>query len=231
MEIHEIRDGDVLVLAPDGSITDSEETSALEAKLGTALKSGGRLLVFDCTTAKNLTSSALRVLLLASRKLDRTEGRLVLCGMNGRLAKAIAISGFDKDVTVVATRDEALLRVREPSLPRPARKERKERVRPEPVPDPSTPPEPVAPEPVVPIVLVVPEVAVVPEVPAIPIEPAPSAAAIAAANAVNKMVDVLLDKLGGRVTRSADARPGGTAPANLDALATGLLAALRAGRP
>src|ERR1043165_8822934 len=99
MEIHEIRDGDVLVLAPDGGVTDSEETSALETKLGTALKAGGRLLVFDCTSAAQLTSSALRVLLLHSRKLDRTDGRLVLCGMNARLAKAFSISGFDKDVT------------------------------------------------------------------------------------------------------------------------------------
>src|SRR5215831_16233039 len=126
MEIHEITDGDVLVLAPDASITDSEETSALEAKLGTALKAGRRLLVFDCSAAGQLTSSALRVLLLTSRKLDRTEGRLVLCGMNARLTKAFSVSGFDKDVTVVATREGALLRVREPVVPRAPRQPRKE---------------------------------------------------------------------------------------------------------
>ncbi len=86
MEIHEIKDADVVVLAPDSSISDSEEISALEVKLGTALKAGGRLVVFDCAAAGQLTSSALRVLLLASRKLDRTEGRLVLCGMNSASA-------------------------------------------------------------------------------------------------------------------------------------------------
>src|SRR5215469_10300938 len=129
MEIHEIKDGDALVLAPDNSITDSEETSALEAKLATALKSGCRLLVFDCTAARQLTSSALRVLLLTSRKLDRTEGRLVLCGMNTRLTKAFSISGFDKDVTVVPTREGALQRVREPVPARRKETARKEAAR------------------------------------------------------------------------------------------------------
>src|SRR5262249_21682485 len=139
--------------------TDSEETSALEAKLGTALKAGRRLLVFDCSAAGQLTSSALRVLLLTSRKLDRTEGRLVLCGMNARLTKAFSISGFDKDVTVVATREGGLLRVREPVVPRAPRQPRKEAARKDVRKDAgadaerkeATPAPPVASEPVVPV--------------------------------------------------------------------------------
>jgi anti-anti-sigma factor len=225
MEIHEIKDADVVVLAPDSSISDSEETSALEVKLGTALKAGGRLLVFDCAAAGQLTSSALRVLLLASRKLDRTEGRLVLCGMNARLAKAFAISGFDQDVIVVATRDEALRRVREPILPRPPRKDaaRKKPVRKE-----TAPVSPAAPEPVAPVVPIAP---VAPEVPVAPIDPSPPAAAARSANVSDAIVDVLLDTLGVRVARSAAARSSGVAASNLDALANGLLAALRVGRP
>ncbi len=231
MEIHEIKDADVVVLAPDSSISDSEEISALEVKLGTALKAGGRLVVFDCAAAGQLTSSALRVLLLASRKLDRTEGRLVLCGMNARLAKAFAISGFDQDVIVVATRDEALRRVREPILPRPPRKEaaRKKPVRKETAPVPSAAPEPVAP--VMPIAPVVPIAAVAPEVPVAPIDPAPPAVAARSANVSDAIVDVLLDTLGVRVARSAAARSSGVAASNLDALANGLLASLRVGRP
>ena len=114
MEIREFREGDVLVLAPDGSVAGIEETSAIETKLGTALKAGFRLLVLDCAAVGQLTSAAIRILLMTSRKLDRTEGRLVLCGMNAKLKKAFSISGFDKDFTVVATREEALQRVLEP---------------------------------------------------------------------------------------------------------------------
>ena len=121
MEIREFREGDVLVLAPDGSVAGSEETSAIETKLGTSLKAGFRLLVLDCAAVGQLSSAAIRILLMTSRKLDRTEGRLVLCGMNAKLKKAFSISGFDKDFTVVATREEALQRVLEPVQPRPAR--------------------------------------------------------------------------------------------------------------
>jgi anti-anti-sigma factor len=230
MEIHEIKDADVVVLAPDAAISDSEETSALEVKLGTTLKTGGRLLVFDCAAAGQLTSSALRVLLLTSRKLDRTEGRLVLCGMNARLAKAFAISGFDKDVIVVATRDEALRRVREPILPRPPRKEpsrKASRKAAAPPPAPAADPEPIV-EPVEAIAAVAPEV---PVAPIAPIEPALPAASARSANVSDAIVDVLIDKLGVRVPRSAAVWSSGVAPSNLDALANGLLAALRAGRP
>lgn len=119
MEIRETRDGDVLVLAPDGSLSGGEETSALETKVGAALKGGARLVVVDCAAVGQLTGTAVRVLLMASRKLGRTGGRLVLCGMNPKVQKAFSLSGFDRDFTVAGTREEALLRVLEPVGPPP----------------------------------------------------------------------------------------------------------------
>jgi anti-anti-sigma factor len=121
MEIREFREGDVLVLAPEGNMAGSEETSVIEMKLGTVLKVGFRLLVLDCAGVGQLTGAAIRVLLMTSRKLDRAEGRLVLCEMNAKVKKAFLISGFDKDFNVVATRKEALQRVLEPLQPRPPR--------------------------------------------------------------------------------------------------------------
>jgi anti-anti-sigma factor len=114
MEIREHRAGDVLVLAPDGSIAGIEETSAIDAKLVASLKEGARFLVLDCSAIGHLTSAAIRVLLLTSRKLERTSGRLVLCGMSAKLTQAFSISGFDKDFTIVATREEALQHALEP---------------------------------------------------------------------------------------------------------------------
>ena len=120
MEIREIKAGDILVLAPEGSIEGREETSAIEAKLGTALKTGSRFLVLDCTSVGQLTGAAIRVLLMTSRKLG-SKGRLVLCGMNAKVQKAFAISGFDKDFSIVASREEALRLVLVPVQPRAVR--------------------------------------------------------------------------------------------------------------
>jgi anti-anti-sigma factor len=117
MDIREAREGEVVVLSPDGSLAGTEETSALEAKLAAVQKAAGRYLVIDCTSVGQLTSVAIRALLVTSRKLGRSQGRLVLFGMNAKVRKAFAISGFDKDFTILQTREEALERVLEPVAP------------------------------------------------------------------------------------------------------------------
>jgi anti-anti-sigma factor len=221
MEIREIREGDVLVLAPDGGVAGSEETNALETKLATTLKTGFRQVVVDCSTVGQLTSAAVRVLLMTSRRLDRTGGRLVLCAMRAKLKKAFSISGFDKDFSVAATREEALQRVLEPvppQTPKPPRTTkaaapkggtRKGAVQAPPQPD---------------VPAAVPETPVVqtPAAAPVPIDPTPPAPDFRDA-----LTTILLKALGGRVLRPDGARPGNTAPPNLDALASGILAALR----
>jgi anti-anti-sigma factor len=217
MEIREFREGDVLVLAPDGSLAGSDETGALETKMGAALKAGTRLLVVDCAGVGQLTSAAIRALLQASRKLGRTAGRLVLCGMNAKVQKAFSISGFDKDFTVVATREEALRRVTQPVRPVPSRtaaaSPAKGAVGVEPIP----------------VVQEAPQVAVQPSPVAKDLAPASVAPAQApsppAPDPREAMAAALLDALG---VHPGVARSGSAAPPGLDALANGVLAALRA---
>jgi anti-sigma B factor antagonist len=124
MEIRESRDGEAIVFAPDGSLSGAEEANALETRLGATIRAGGRQIVIDCSGVAQLTSLAIRVLLQASRKLARAQGRLVLFGMNAKVKKAFAISGFDKDLDVAPSRDDALRLVRAPAAapppPRPA---------------------------------------------------------------------------------------------------------------
>jgi len=214
MEIRESREGDVLVLAPDGNVAGSEETSAMEAKLGTALKTGFRLLVLDCTGVGQLTSAAIRILLMTSRKLERTAGRLVLCGMNAKVQKAFAISGFDKDFTVVVTRAEAVQRVLEPARPRSVRAAK--------APPPKAAVVVPAPEPVVEKPVEVVEDAPAGQrprlvAPAVP-PPVPDFLALAT---------VLLDTLGVQASRPAAA--GRIARPDLDVLVGRILATLRVG--
>ena len=77
MEIRELTEGDVRILVPDGSVTAGEETSAIEARLDATLKAGVTRVLVDCAAVKQLTSGAVRVLLMTSRRLDRLGGRLV----------------------------------------------------------------------------------------------------------------------------------------------------------
>ncbi len=221
MEIREATEGDVLVLAPDGSVAGAEETHAIETRFAAALKAGSRWLVLDCTAVGQLTSSAIRVLLKISRKLDRIDGRLVLCGMNAKLEKAFSISGFNKDFTVVATRQEALLRVVEAPAPRPVRSTRPAPPSPPPA-EPSLEPSSGA------------NAAAVPNAAAPALEPPTSAAAAPATVGPvpeDAVATALLDAMGVSSAGLARARPHPVAIVDAAALADAILDALRAPAP
>ncbi len=107
MEILESKDGEVHVLAPKGSLN-TQTSPKLEQKLQALLASKGRRLVVDFKNVDYLSSAALRVLLMITRRLVRAHGRLVLCAMSDDLKKVFSISGFDRDFTILASRGEAV---------------------------------------------------------------------------------------------------------------------------
>jgi anti-anti-sigma factor len=225
MEIRESKEGDVVMLSLEGSVRGSEETNALETSLASTLKAGARLLVVDCAGAGQLTSGAVRVLLSTSRRLDRAGGRLVLCGVAGKLKKAFSVSGVDKDFIVVPTREEGLQRVLEPVPLRtpkaktsPPRVEAKE----------ETPParaeggsSTVAAD--VPAAVAPPASIVQTRTPA-------KARTPSAPERRDALATVLLDTLGVRIVRPKAALSSRAVRVDLDALADNVLAALRVGR-
>ena len=223
MEIRESREGDVLVLAPDGSLAGTEETSALEVRLAAALKGGTRLLVMDCAGVGQMASTAIRALLQTSRKLGRGQGRLVLCRMNAKVQKAFSVSGFDKDFTVVATLEEALQRVNEPVCKAPLQtaKARAANVADAAEAVASSSPAVEQPPPSV------------PAGPALVAEPTPAAEPARAAGPTPQatadpreaLAVAVIELLGARVLEPA-AAPRNVTPQRLDALADGILAAL-----
>jgi len=113
MEVHDSTDGDVLVLTPNGNLYSADEVLVIESRLGKALASQVSRVVLDCEAVGQVSSAATRVLLMAVRKLERAQRRLVLCALSPKVRDAFAVSGFDKDFTIVATRDEAMQRVRD----------------------------------------------------------------------------------------------------------------------
>jgi anti-anti-sigma factor len=107
VEIGESKDGEVFILAPSGSLN-TQTSPKLEQKLLKLLEEKARLVVIDFKGVDYLSSAALRVLLMTSRRLVRAQGRLVLCTMGDDLRKVFSISGFDRDFTILQTRGEAV---------------------------------------------------------------------------------------------------------------------------
>jgi anti-anti-sigma factor len=97
--------GEVLV-APEGRL-DALAAPALDLELRRALAAGTGDVVVDMGRVSYISSSGLRVLLVASR-LARKEGRtLRLCCLSPRVAEVFVLAGFDMVFPLHSSREEA----------------------------------------------------------------------------------------------------------------------------
>lgn len=109
MEVREEKIGEVLVIAPEGTI-DSRSSSQFEKKALAALAKGERRIVVDFSNVDFTTSAGLRVLLMLGKRLQPAGGTLVLCGLNDGVKKVLEVSGLMSALTIVGTREQAIER-------------------------------------------------------------------------------------------------------------------------
>lgn len=107
MEVREESVGLVTVLGVKGRI-DSTTAPALGQALAGTLAAAKTRLVLDLYGTEYVSSAGLKVLLVAAKKVDQAQGKLVLCGLNDRVREVFEISGFDTILTVCGQREEAL---------------------------------------------------------------------------------------------------------------------------
>jgi anti-anti-sigma factor len=79
MEIAERRMADVVTLSPAGKL-DATTAKAFEEKILARIESGDRRFIIDLAQLDYISSAGLRVFVLAAKRLDSTNGKLVLCG-------------------------------------------------------------------------------------------------------------------------------------------------------
>jgi anti-anti-sigma factor len=113
MQIVEVRQGDVDVIAPSGRI-DTTTVAALEARLTPLLAGAGPRVVVDFGAVDYISSAGLRVLLVAARRVQVTGGRLALCGMGGPVSQVFQLAGFLPLFTICETREAAVSRIAAP---------------------------------------------------------------------------------------------------------------------
>ena len=107
VEVAEERHEGVLVLSPVGRL-DSGNVDAFEASVMKRIGGGERRLVVDCSRLDFISSSGLRVLLLAAKALKAGSGVLIVCSMKPHIEEVFRVSGFDRFIPVKATRASAL---------------------------------------------------------------------------------------------------------------------------
>ena len=107
MDISEDRKADAVILALSGKL-DATTAKTFEDKILGVINSGTHRLVIDLSQLEYVSSSGLRVFLLAAKRLQATDGKIVCCGLQDHIRQVFDLAGFSSILPIYGSRDEAI---------------------------------------------------------------------------------------------------------------------------
>lgn len=107
MDLSKEKISDFLVLSIDGRI-DTNNFNEFELVINQIFDSGERNLIFNCSGLNYISSSGLRIFLIAQKKVNALNGKLHLCTMQPVIKEIFDISGFSTIFKIFDTQEEAL---------------------------------------------------------------------------------------------------------------------------
>jgi anti-sigma B factor antagonist len=99
--------GNFSVLKIKGRV-DTIHSTALENEVNKLFDSGEKNVIFNCGQMDYISSSGLRVFLVAQKKVISMKGKLHLCNMQPAIQEIFRISGFSNLFRIFDTQEEAL---------------------------------------------------------------------------------------------------------------------------
>jgi anti-sigma B factor antagonist len=107
MEITEGRTADIVTLSLAGKL-DTTSAKAFEEKILGQIEAGDRRFIIDLAQLDYVSSSGLRVLLLASKRLSSANGKIALCSLKDQVKEVFDIAGFSSIFPIFGSHDEAI---------------------------------------------------------------------------------------------------------------------------
>ncbi len=107
LQVTEDRKGEVLVLSPIGRL-DSDNAYAFQSIVMGHVEKGERSIVVEFSRLDFISSSGLRVCLVAAKTLRASNGKLVLCAMKDGIGEVFRISGFSRIISIEDSLEAAL---------------------------------------------------------------------------------------------------------------------------
>jgi anti-sigma B factor antagonist len=107
MEITEARNNEILIIGINGRL-DTTNYGILENKLMSLMDAGQLRIIMDCSKMDYISSSGLRVFLLALKKATLMKGRFILADLQETIREIFEIAGFTSIFEIYKTREEAL---------------------------------------------------------------------------------------------------------------------------
>jgi anti-anti-sigma factor len=107
LEITEHKRGDVVILGLRGKL-DSSTSVRLEEKLLALIDGGVKQLIVDFSQLDYISSSGLRVLLIAAKRLKSADRKIVLSSMKDQIKEVFDIAGFSSIFPIFHSQEEAI---------------------------------------------------------------------------------------------------------------------------
>jgi anti-anti-sigma factor len=107
MEISEDRKADAVVLALSGKL-DATTAKTFEKKLLSQIESGERRFVINLAQLDYISSAGLRVFLLAAKRLNSANGKILLSSLQDSVREVFDITGFSSVFCIYGSDDDAI---------------------------------------------------------------------------------------------------------------------------
>ena len=107
MELNEQKTNQCVILGIAGRL-DTTNYNVLEKKLLDLIDNHNDKILVECSKMDYVSSSGLRILLMALKKITLVKGKFVLCGLQENIREIFEISGFTNIFEIYTTQEEAL---------------------------------------------------------------------------------------------------------------------------
>ena len=112
MEITEERRADILILRVSGKL-DASTSKSLEDKILPLITPAQVKLIIELSQLDYISSAGLRVFILAAKRMNEAQGKMILCSLRDAVKQVFDIAGFSSFLTLAGSTEEAIK-----SLPR-----------------------------------------------------------------------------------------------------------------
>lgn len=111
VNLNETSDGPVKVITVSGRL-DGASAPVLGERLNDTLAPTRQKLLLELSELEYISSAGFRVLLIAAKRANESNGQIVLSGIAGHVRQLFEIGGFLKLFRIFGTRDEGLSALR-----------------------------------------------------------------------------------------------------------------------
>lgn len=115
MDVSVSQENEISVVRLDGRL-DSCASEEFGRRLGSVLEQAGGAVLLDCGHLTFISSAGLRVLLLASKKMQSSGRQMGMCSLSDNVREVFVISGLTKIFSIHADEAQAVAALAPPKV-------------------------------------------------------------------------------------------------------------------